>query len=471
MHVWLSRRLGELPRGARLAIIAPRDSAKSTYLSFAYPLFCAVSGRENYILLVAETADQARRYLRSIHQELQANPALAAAFPDACGRGSVWNVDRIVLRNGVEIEALGTGTSIRGRKSAADRPTLVILDDPQDRKHITSTALRQAHWTWFTQDLLNVGSRATNYLVAGTALHREALVDRLARHPGWEAHRFASIESWPTNHGLWAEWEGIYTDLNNPDRARDARNFYLQHQREMDAGAVVCWPENEDLYALMKLRVDIGRTAFQAEKQGNPLNPELCEWPPSYFEGDLWFDAWPPNFVVRTMALDPSKGRQSRVGDYSALVMLGVAASGEVYVEADLRRRPVEEIVRDGVAAYRRFQPDAFGCEATAWQELLCDAFEDEFQRQGMLAVSPWPLQNLEPKIVRIRRLGPFLSQRKLRFKSRSGGTALLVQQLQDFPLGDHDDGPDALEMALRLATNMLGGQRSDGLGRRLTDV
>src|SRR5215471_1626093 len=38
-------------------------------------------------------------------------------------------------------------------------------------------------------------------------------------------------------------------------------------------------------------------------------------------------------------------------------------------------------------------------------------------------------------KEVRIRRLGTYLSQRRLRFKTRSPGTALLVQQLQDFPL------------------------------------
>ena len=47
--------------------------------------------------------------------------------------------------------------------------------------------------------------------------------------------------------------------------------------------------------------------------------------------------------------------------------------------------------------------------------------------------------------------------------------TQMLVDQLRDFPLGDHDDGPDALEMALRLAEEMLGASnRDDGLGDRL---
>jgi hypothetical protein len=44
-----------------------------------------------------------------------------------------------------------------------------------------------------------------------------------------------------------------------------------------------------------------------------------------------------------------------------------------------------------------------------------------------------------------------------------------LVDQLRDFPAGAHDDGPDALEMALRLAEEVWhGAHNSDGLGNKL---
>ena len=108
----------------------------------------------------------------------------------------------------------------------------------------------------------------------------------------------------------------------------------------MDAGAIVLWPEEEDLYTLMCMRVESGRTAFEREKQNSPVNPDLCEWPESYFDETIWFDAWPANLAVKTMALDPSKGSDARRGDYSALVMLGVDRQGVLYVEADLARRP-----------------------------------------------------------------------------------------------------------------------------------
>jgi hypothetical protein len=58
------------------------------------------------------------------------------------------------------------------------------------------------------------------------------------------------------------------------------------------------------------------------------------------------------------------------------------------------------------------------------------------------------------------------LASRRLRFKADSPSTRLLVEQLMQFPIADHDDGPDALEMAFRLANQILLGRTgNDGLG------
>ena len=135
----------------------------------------------------------------------------------------------------------------------------------------------------------------------------------------------------------------------------------------------------------MCMRVEGGRTAFEREKQNSPINPDLCEWPESYFDAAIWFDDWPANLAVKTMALDPSKGSDSRRGDYSALVVLGVDRQGMLYVEADLARRPTPEIVADGAEWFRRHQPDVFGVEANQFQDLLAGEFESAFRRQGIL--------------------------------------------------------------------------------------
>jgi predicted phage terminase large subunit-like protein len=455
-------------RGMKVNLLGPRGGAKSTLGTLAFPLRAALERTEPYLWIVSDTKHQAQAHLENLKAELLDNPRLAQDYPEATGRGPVWRSGAIVLRNGVAIEAFGTGQRIRGRRRRAERPSLIVCDDLQNDGHIESAPMRRRSREWFHGTLLKAGTPRTNVLNLATALHREALAVQLHETPGWVSRIFRAIERWPENLALWEQWEAIYADVENPRAAEAARQFYTDRRAAMDAGAVVLWPEVEDLYTLMRMRAESGRTAFEREKQNAPVNPELCEWPESYFDASIWFDEWPRDLAVRTVALDPSKGSDARRGDYSAFVLLGVDARGMVYVEADLARRPVAQIVADGAALVERFRPDAFGVEVNQFQELLAAEFEAEFQRRGMLGVRPWPLDNRVNKLVRIRRLGPLLSGRRLRFKAGSGSTRLLVEQLRQFPVADHDDGPDALEMAARLAGDLLAGADDDGLGGRL---
>ncbi|MCE5268307.1 MAG: hypothetical protein LLG00_10525 [Planctomycetaceae bacterium] len=470
MHRWLAVELdaARTNRGVKLNVLGPRGGAKSTIGTLCLPLRAAVENYEPYIWIVSDTKHQACGHLDNIKAELADNPLLAHDFPAAFARAPKCRSNVIVLANGATIEALGTGQRVRGRRRRQYRPTLIVCDDLQNDSHIRSALQRDHSSSWFHSALMKAGVTRTNVLNLATALHRDALALELARTPGWTSRTFKAIVRWPTNMSLWEQWEAIYTDLSNRRYKAVARKFYDDNRAAMDAGAVLLWPEEENLYTLMCMRAEGGRTAFEREKQNSPVNPDQCEWPESYFDDTIWFEVWPANLLIKTMALDPSKGSDSHRGDYSALVALGVDRQGLLYVEADLARRPTPEMVAAGTEWFRRFGPDVFGVEANQFQDLLAGEFEAEFHRQGILAARPLPIDNRVPKQVRVRRLGPYLSSRRLRFRL-SPGTRLLVEQLREFPVGDHDDGPDALEMAVRLAQQIHHGRAfHDGLGRRL---
>jgi hypothetical protein len=74
-----------------------------------------------------------------------------------------------------------------------------------------------------------------------------------------------------------------------------------------------------------------------------------------------------------------------------------------------------------------------------------------------------------QPKEIRIRRLAQLVTNDLLRVRDTPGGR-LLVKQLQEFPLSDHDDGPDALEMAIRLDNHFRRGTFNDGLGSNILE-
>lgn len=458
MHRWLAEELhtARRARGVKIGIIGPRGGAKSTVGTLAYVLRCAVEGTEPYIWIISETSDQAAEFLTHIKGELEENTRLARDYPEACGKGLVWRANAIRLRNNVVIQAYGSGQKIRGRRNRENRPTLIVCDDMQSEHVMTSVDRRDGDWQWLNGTVLKAGDRRTNVVNLATAYHRDAIGLRITRTPGWKSRVFSAIVKWPGNMGLWEQWSEIYHDFSRTSPQADARAFYDANRAAMDAGAVLLWPEREDLYFLMCMRAEGGSSTFEREKQGRPINPESCEWPESVFGEHIWFDEWPKSWQVKTLAVDPSKGRDAKHSDYSAIVSLLVGIDGILYVDADMARRPPSEIVTDGVSIYDAFRPDAFGVEANAWQDLLGQDFADEFRRRGMIDAAPWTLDNRVPKPVRIRRLGTYLSQHRVRFKKNSAGSALLVAQLRDFPNADHDDGPDALEMAVRLARDFL---------------
>lgn len=469
LHRWACERADRArrQRGQKTNILGARGSAKSVNLTLAYPLRCALEGWEPLIWIVSETGDQANEQLEHIKSEIEHNEIIAHAYPHAAGKGPLWREDKIRLRNGVGIQAFGKGRKLRGRRQRASRPTLIISDDLQSDAVITSPNQRDKDRAWFHGALLKAGTPRTNVFNLATALHRDAVGSELGRTPGWESKTFPSIIEWPKRMDLWEEWCRIYHDVENPAHKENARAFYDANRKAMDEGAVVLWPELEDLYTLMCMREEGGRTAFEREKQCRPINPEQCEWPEEYFGDHIWFERWPENLIVKTMALDPSKGKNDKIGDYQACIRFGVDRHDVLYFQAHMARQPIPQMVADCVDIYGQFKPQAFGVEANAWQDLLAPDFSEEFKRQGILAPDVWQMTNSVSKQVRIRRLGGYLSSHRMRFKSNCAHTRLLVEQLRDFPIGDHDDGPDGAEMAVRLGEELV----ARSLTKRETEV
>jgi predicted phage terminase large subunit-like protein len=371
----------------------------------------------------------------------------------------VWTDIRIETRHGVCIEAVGQGSKIRGRTFGPHRPTLIVVDDLENDESVESPAQREKTFNWFNRAVLSAGAKGTNVFVLGTALHRDDTLQRLKRAAGWECRTFPSILHEPANQGAWRDWQAVYCDLNNPRREADARRFYDERKAEMDEGAVVLWPDREPLYDLMCLRTTIGESAFQAEKQGNPTSLRTAEWPGEYFDDGIWFERW-PQLRLRVIALDPSKGG-SETGDYSAYVMLGVGHDGMLYVDADLARRDTTQMVEDGLMLAQEFPPDAFAVEVNQFQELLRKQFADASRQRGIM-LPIYGITNTINKRTRIRKLTPYVRGRQFRFRGRSPGAELLVEQLREFPTGRHDDGPDSLEMAIKIANFLLSNGPAD---------
>ena len=471
LHHELYALLQGLPQkpGARVAIAAPRGSAKSTLVSQIFLLWCICHRLCRYIVLISDTAEKAADFLGHVKDELTGNERLAEDYPEVCEPGSRrarltrWRSGEIVTRNQVKVTALGVGQNIRGRKSREDRPDLMILDDVESQENTATQPGRAKLSDWFHKAVLKAGTPQTRVIVIGTIQHYDSLLARLTdavKSPLWEGRVYRAVMRWSDHPELWQTWVQILRSQQEHEGKtgpQAARSYFDAHCKEMLAGTAVLWPEVEDYYTLMLMRESEGPASFDSEKQNEPVNPEDC----FFLEEDLRF--WDDRYedeqsliaavgknAVLVGACDPSLGRQGKHADDSAIItLLRDKDNGTLYVlDADIARRKPDRIIEDVLAYARLRQYSRFGFESNQFQEFLAD----ELQRRSAAAnlhLPVEPIQHTSDKAGRIQSLQPLVRSGMLQFSRRH---ATLLEQLRLFPKAAHDDGPDALEMAV--ATN-----------------
>lgn len=445
-------------RGCRDCDVAPRAGGKSKHKCVGYPLYCIVHNIEAFIILAGSTSGLPEQHLDLIKTQLETNLLLRRDYPHACGRGRIWNVANIITANGVAVRTVGRGKRIRGASHGHHRPGLICGDDLDDDDSIGSDEAKTKTWKWLVNTLIPLGvEEEVNVMISGTILDPEDLPSKLAQTPGWLCRKYKALIKEPIRQDLWREWAALYreqTILKNEGKlARDAdpaRQFYLDREEEMKRGSQVLWEAKESLYSLMVYRQRNGEASFLTEKQGDPAGAGMCEWSPQCFDDAVvGFDRWPHCFY-RAMACDPSKGANDK-SDYAPWMWGGIGPDGLIYVDCDMRRRDAKQICVDGVNLCRAFLPHAIGLENDSYGAI-------EHLWNGTVAESGVecppvmlvPTQGIH-KRVRIRRLTPYLTGYKIRFRRGSPGIELLLGQLRKWPHVKYDDGPDALEMLLRL--------------------
>lgn len=437
-------------KGARELLIAPRGSSKSTHLSLGFALYCIMLGLKRYILEVCDVYAQAALLIEAIKAELTTNIRLQSDFPDACGAGRVWREGEIVTANNIRVEGLGALQKLRGRRHGPHRPDLMFFDDLENDEQVRSPEQRQKLENWVYRAALQVGppDGSMDVVWVGTVLHFDAVLVRASKKPMWHVTEFQAIVRWPDRMDLWDQLEEVYQNEGEPA----ARAFYAAHKAEMDAGAVVNWPSVQPLLELMLKRAE-SHDAFQTEYQNKPIS----EGNPF---GDLTWWVQVRRDLIFFGAIDPSLGKKSKGRDPSAILIGGLdRLTGTMdVVEASIRRRLPDLIIADTIALQREYGCLLWFVETIQFQEFLRTSLMTEAAKQGV-GISAVPITPVSDKDLRIERLQPPIATGLIRLHQSQ---KTLIDQLQQWPNADHDDGPDCLDMlwqnALRYGGGVVGG-------------
>ncbi|HRQ75579.1 MAG TPA: phage terminase large subunit family protein [Phycisphaerales bacterium] len=306
--------------GGLFAMAMPRGSGKTSLCETAC-LWAILIGAREFVCLIGSDEEHAASMLDSIKAELENNDLLLEDFPEAVypirclegihqraagqlyqGRQTHigWTAKEIVLptmpdspASGAIIRVAGITGRIRGMKhkrvdGTSARPSLVLIDDPQTDESARSPsqcATRERILAGAILGLAGPGKKIAG-LMTLTVVRPDDMADRILdreKHPQWQGERTKMVYSFPTDEALWAKYAEIRAEgLRNDEGIAAATQFYRKHRRQMDAGAVIAWPQrfnHDELSAIqhaMNLKLQ-DEHAFWAEYQNEPLPEQTAD--------------------------------------------------------------------------------------------------------------------------------------------------------------------------------------------------
>lgn len=447
LHRYLFERLPQIlqaEKGCLDAIAAPRGEAKSTLVSQLFTLYCLITQRKKYALVVMDSIDQAYPMLEAIKAELEFNARIKIDFPELAGQGRVWQAATIVTKANQKVQVAGSGKKLRGLRHGAYRPDLVVLDDIENDEQVRSPDQRDKLHNWLKKTVLPLGSAdgKLDIVYIGTILHYDSVLNRTLSSKAWRTAKFKALIKMPGNMVLWDRWEALY--LNDGEEVADA--FYHANQVEMDTGAVVSWAARP-LLMLMKIRARDGHGTFDSEYQNDPVSGD-----DAIFANSIQYWTELPNDLIYFGAVDPSLGKAGASRDPSAILVGGYQrATGKLYVvEAQVKKRLPDLIIEDVIRLQKQYRCSRWFVETVQFQEFLYSELVKRSAQRGI----PVPASAVKPntdKMLRIETLQPHIANGLILLHNAQ---STLIAQLRHFPKADHDDGPDALEMLWRNAVS-----------------
>lgn len=474
LNAWHRAALRRDP-GRLAAFAAPRGHGKSTVGVEVAALWHAAHCVRRYIVIVSSTATQAQKRLETIKHEVETNDDLRAAYPklreavDRRGHVVAWRDDEIALECGCRIVAIGAGRAFRGAKAGANRPDLILADDLEDEKTVTSDALLERMARYVTRTLLALAgpNRGIDALWVGTIVSRRALLNKATG---------AALDEGEVRPERWRAWTPYVfrAELDGTPKVETTvtvtDDYGQTYAKTRDVGEPL-WRGVMTRADLVTIAAKIGDDAYAAEYLSDPaadadgmlarpvpvsfLNPEapplerlvLCP------DGSVV----PVTAMTRAAALDPQYATTTAHDpDLAAVVVAGQYGARTFLLDSWIGRDRHGQagILVDRAAKWGCY---AAGVEANGAQVLTADA------AAALSRIPIVPMPSVESKITRALslsvRLGP--ADEEGRGSCRvfilpgEGHNGELPEYLATFPHGRYDDPVDATVAAVELCTRV----------------
>ena len=412
----------------KMNIVAPRNHAKSSIGACVFPLHHLFFDKgKKVIVLTSKTQSHAINLLQTIKDALDFSMPLRTLF-GYWGRHSArqWSKDVVILKDGSVIVCKGTGQQIRGLKFGDQRPTLIVLDDPEDENNTKTHTSMEWNLKWMLQTVEPaLDAKTGRILIIGTPQHERCMVETIFDMHDWYSLRYKAIINDSKKLVLWKE-QFDYDELLAKKKALESINrisvFYREYQCEVIG-------DEDQLFKEEYLQYYDGHIEVKDDEKF--LITDELRIPVNIFTG-----------------IDPASSTK-QTADYSTIVSVAIDADNNRYVLPYYRKhaKPLD-LAESIISNYKKYRADKTRIESVGYQDMLRDYVRSQCDKKNMyipgLEIKENPRTS---KSSRLESMEPYFYQKKMFIMKNMDD---LIGELLTYPRGKNDDLLDGLFYAMK---------------------
>lgn len=408
-------------------IIAPRGHAKSSIVGGVYPLYHIMNDSgAKLIVLVSRTQDHAIKLLGTIKDTIEYSQSFRQIY-GYWGQHNAkqWSKTEIELKDGSMIICKGTGQQLRGIKVGSQRPTLIIVDDPEDENNTKTAEAMEQNLRWLLQSAVpSLDPRRGKICVIGTPQHQRCLVEVLKDMKGWVNMHFSP--DLDKKIALWEAWQPIEKLLQKKSELESIGRssvFYREYMCQIVGDEDQLFKDAYIQYHSYELKID--------KDDKHYLTDGDSEIPVNVF-----------------MGVDPASSVR-KTADYSVIMPVAVDENNNRYILQYYRQRATPMQLAESIIEYfKLFKPVKVRVESVGYQEMLREYLRQRCDEEKIFISGLEIKENPRTsKSSRLETMQPYFAQKKM-FMLES--LVEMRDELLLYPRGKHDDLLDGLFYAMK---------------------
>jgi len=257
-------------------------------------------------------------------------------------------------------------------------------------------------------------------------------------------------------------WHGddLYQQIiDNNEKLPESMRYHIEVEAVIDKDEKLLFPTIIDYIRIAALKIEKGLVEFYSQYMNNPLPSETQLFS---VERMLFYDEAQESLdkEYNFCYMDPALGSLAEGKNDYIVVLFGARKNKRVYIRDAIITNTTtpDAVIKDMKILYEKYKCSYAGVESNGYQTL----FAKSVREQDMIVKE---VRSSKPKRVRIESIEPTVASGKIAFRDDWRiHYPLLIEQMVIYPVGKHDDVPDAVHGLALTGSNKLSGVKKESL-------